>query len=173
MLWLILIYTLPAEPTRKRAFVWRELKKLGAIYLRDGVCVVPDQLSTREAMAAIIDRVRLYEGQASLIQAATLDDVTAEATTRQVDAARAAEYADLAASCRELLTHVQRESRHRDLPNAEIQTLEQDLHKLSRWSNEIRARDYFRSAAAAEAETALAECRTALHHLPRAAGTRP
>ena len=33
--WLVLIYTLPAEPTRKRAFVWRELKKLGAVYLRE------------------------------------------------------------------------------------------------------------------------------------------
>ena len=40
--WLVLIYTLPPEPTRKRAFVWRELKKIGAVYLRDGVCLLPE-----------------------------------------------------------------------------------------------------------------------------------
>jgi hypothetical protein len=169
VLWLVLIYTLPAEPTRKRAFVWRQLKKLGAVYLRDGVCVVPDRPTTRAAMAASVDRIRLYEGQASLIQAAQLDDVTAQPTMRQADSARAAEYADLAASCRELLAHFQRESRHRDLPAVELRALAQDLRKLGRWSTEIRARDYFRCPASAEAETALADCTAALGQVMDAA----
>ena len=44
--WLLLIYTVPAEPTRKRAFIWRELKKVGAPYLRDGVCILPERPDT-------------------------------------------------------------------------------------------------------------------------------
>ena len=47
--WLLLIYTVPAEPSRKRAAIWRELKKVGAPYLRDGVCILPERPETREA----------------------------------------------------------------------------------------------------------------------------
>ena len=34
--WLLLIYTVPSQPSRKRAAVWRDVKKAGAVYLRDG-----------------------------------------------------------------------------------------------------------------------------------------
>jgi hypothetical protein len=162
VLWLVLVYTLPAEPTRKRAFVWRELKKLGAVYLRDGVCLVPDQHATRQAMHAIVERVRAYEGQATLIEAATLDDLTVTEATLQVRAARAAEYDEVVGSGRELLAHVEREARHRDLPQLELEMLQRDVAKLRRWYEQIRTRDYFLSDAAGGAETALVECEAAL-----------
>ena len=57
MSWLLLIYRVPAEPSRKRAFVWRELKKVGAVYLRDGVCVLPDQAATRAGLRQVAERM--------------------------------------------------------------------------------------------------------------------
>jgi hypothetical protein len=162
VLWLVLIYTLPAAPTRKRAFVWRELKKLGAVYLRDGVCLVPDRPATRPAMRALVDRVRGYDGQATLIEAASLDPVTASHAVQDVRAARQAEFAEVAASCRELLGHVDREARHRDLPPSELKLLEADLAKLSRWAAQIRARDYFSANGSTDAVAALDRCRAAL-----------
>ena len=98
MQWLLLIYTIPPEPTRKRAFVWRELKKLGAGYLRDGVCVLPDRPATRHAMQAIVDRVRAFEGQATLVEAAVIDELSAQEVVRQSRTARQAEYTALADS---------------------------------------------------------------------------
>ena len=40
--WLVLVVKVPAEPSRHRVAVWRELRKLGALSLGQGVWAVPD-----------------------------------------------------------------------------------------------------------------------------------
>src|SRR5919198_2962570 len=94
--WLLLIYTVPAEPSRKRAFVWREVKKVGAVYLRDGVCILPDRADTAAAMRAIADKVEQFGGQAVVVQAARLDPARVESVIAQSRAARAEEYREIA-----------------------------------------------------------------------------
>jgi hypothetical protein len=164
--WLVLVYTLPPEPTRKRAFVWRELKKIGAVYLRDGVCVLPDRPAIRQAMQSVVDRVRAYEGHATLVDAAVIDDLTAQEVVRQARAARQTEYAALADSSRELLDHVRRELLHRDFSELETRTLLQDVGKLRRWYDQICARDYFAVDGAAKASAAIAECESTIQGMP-------
>ena len=39
--WLLLTYKVPAEPSARRIAIWRKLKGMGAIYLQNGVCVLP------------------------------------------------------------------------------------------------------------------------------------
>jgi hypothetical protein len=39
--WLLLVYRIPAEPTRLRAMVWRRLKALGAVYLQNSAAALP------------------------------------------------------------------------------------------------------------------------------------
>jgi queuine/archaeosine tRNA-ribosyltransferase len=67
--WLILIYHLPREPSRHRVAVWRKLKTLGAIYLQDGVAVLPEDAVTREQFEWLQLRVREAGGEASLWEA--------------------------------------------------------------------------------------------------------
>jgi hypothetical protein len=42
MKWIVFIYKVPSKSTKYRAYLWREIKKLSALYLQDGVCIVPD-----------------------------------------------------------------------------------------------------------------------------------
>ena len=172
MAWLVLIYTLPAEPTRKRAFVWRELKKIGAVYLRDGVCVVPDRPAIVLAMHAIVDRVRAFDGQATLVESSVIDEPTARSVVTQVQAACDADYAAVAEASRDLLTHARRESRHRDFSAPETRTLLDDLKKLRNWFGQIRARDFFACDGMAEAQAALDVCSSALHTLSAGVGAQ-
>ncbi len=46
--WMLLHYKLPREPTAPRVYVWRKLKRLGALLLHDAVWVLPATPSTRE-----------------------------------------------------------------------------------------------------------------------------
>src|SRR5215211_583708 len=78
-LWTVLVYTVPAQPTRKRATVWREVKRLGALYLRDGVCALPDTVAARSGLQALADRVQELEGQATVVWEARLSAATADA----------------------------------------------------------------------------------------------
>src|SRR6266567_9517091 len=49
-LWMLLVYKVPREPTSSRAYVWRKLKKLGAVLLHDAVWVLPATAWTREQL---------------------------------------------------------------------------------------------------------------------------
>jgi hypothetical protein len=142
-LWLLLIYTVPAEPSRKRAAIWRDIKKVGAIYLRDGVCVLPDKAETAAAVRAIAARVDEFEGQATVVEGARLDAARAEWVAAQSRTARGAEYADIARDAERLLEHIARETEHRDFTFGELEELEADLGKLQRWLEQVRARDHF------------------------------
>jgi len=163
--WLVLIYTIPPEPTRKRAFVWRELKKLGAVYSRDGVCILPDRPATRHSMQAIVDRVRGFEGQATLVESAVIDDLSGQEVVRQSRSARQTEYAALAEGSTQLLDHVRRELAHRDFSEVETRSLLEDVGKLWRWYDQICARDYFAADGAATASAAIAECESAIRDM--------
>ncbi len=162
MKWVLLIYSLPTEPTRKRAFVWRELKKVGAVYLRDGVCVLPDRPDTRQALQAIAARVRAFEGQAAVVEEAHLDDGTAEGLVAQASAVRQAEYAAVVEAGEALLSHLRREIEHRAFTEHELATLGADLVKLRRWCDQIRGRDYFETDTVAAAQAVLAACEETL-----------
>lgn len=156
--WLFLIYTVPAEPSRKRAFVWREVKKVGAVYLRDGVCVLPEQEATQGAFQAIAAKIQEFGGQATLVRGARLEADRAEAVIRQLRAARTEEYGELRCEAEGLLEHVRQETEHREFTFAELEELEADLGKLWRWYVQVRARDYFGAEPADGVETLLRQC---------------
>jgi hypothetical protein len=164
--WLLLIYTVPARPTRKRASIWREVKKIGAVYLRDGVCVLPERPETRKAVEAIASRVHEFQGEATVVTGATLDRARGEAVVAAFKSARSDEYAEVIREAERLLEHVARETNHRDFTFAELEELEDDLAKLRRWLNQVQARDYFPDASITDAsEQLLAQCDAALAEL--------
>jgi len=42
--WVLLTYKIPREPTASRAYVWRKLKRLGALLMHDAVWVLPNTI---------------------------------------------------------------------------------------------------------------------------------
>jgi DNA-binding transcriptional regulator PaaX len=154
--WLLLIYTVPATPSRKRAAVWRALKQTGAVYLRDGVCALPQRDDTAATLRAVAAQVEEFAGQATLIESVGLPAARAEAIVAQVRRERAAEYAELAREAEGFLEHVGRETAHRAFTLRELEELEGDLEKLRRWVGQVRARDHFGTAEAGQVDALLA-----------------
>src|SRR5256885_13053202 len=67
--WLLLAYKVPREPTASRVYVWRKLKKLGAVALQDAVWVLPHTPQTLEQfrwLAAEIVEMRSEEHTSEL-----------------------------------------------------------------------------------------------------------
>src|SRR6266851_7822833 len=160
--WLLLIYTVPAEPSRKRAAVWRELKKVGAPYLRDGVCILPERPDTRQRLDAIAARVEEFGGDATLVSGARLSEPRAVSLVEQFRAARDEEYHEIASEAARLLEHVARETEHRQFTYAELEELEADLGKLHSWTDQVVARDYFGEGPPEVLADALEGCERAL-----------
>ncbi len=140
--WLILIYTIPTTPTGNRAAVWRELKRLGAVYLRDGVAVVPDRAEHRSAFAAIEQKIEADGGWATVIAGVELPPKRVADVVKEAFVARQSEYAEIVLAAKAFLEHVVREQEHRDLTTAELTSLQTDLTKLERWLAQVRVRDF-------------------------------
>jgi hypothetical protein len=157
--WTMLIYTVPAQPTRKRAAVWREVKRLGAVYLRDGVCVLPDVESARAGLEALSQRVAELGGQSTVVGQAQLSAATTEALLTEFAQARQAEYTEIGAAAADLLHHLQREALHHGFDRAELVGLHADLTRLERWLSQIVARDYLHHGDPAAVAATLEACR--------------
>jgi hypothetical protein len=167
-----LIYVVPSEPSRLRATVWRELKKAGAVYLRDGVAVLPARPETAATFRAIAARIEEFGGEATLVEDARLAAPRAAAIVASANAQREEEYAEVAREVERFLAHARRERRHRDLTFAELEEIEADLGKLRRWLGQIRDRDHFGAPSAAHAGELVGRCEAEMFELLDQAGAR-
>ena len=153
---------MPSDPSRLRATIWRDLKKAGAVYLRDGVAVLPDRAETRATFGPIAEKITAFGGQATLVEGATLGPKREADLAAQTNAAREEEYAEVVRETELFLEHVRREREHRELTFAELEEIEADLGKLKRWVEQIRGRNHFGSPAAGRADELLVQCDAAL-----------
>ncbi len=125
MNWLLLTYKLAAEPSARRVYIWRKLKRLGAITIFEAVWVLPDSPRTHEQFQWLAAEIQEMGGEAMFWKAqAELSGQEAlllEHFTTQVNKAY-----------QELLTKLEQ-------PDA-------DRGKISQMYQQIRQRDYFQSA---------------------------
>jgi hypothetical protein len=62
--WVLLHYKIPREPSSQRVFVWRRLKRLGAVLLHDAVWVLPATPRGREHFQWLAAEIREGGGEA-------------------------------------------------------------------------------------------------------------
>ena len=155
--WFVLVYKLPAEPTRYRASVWRKLRASGAVYLQNGVATLPVDPRSERVMRGIVQEIREVGGTAYLVQGPLLGD---DATLVQTfNAARDAEYAEVLDRCRDFHAELKKERAVGKFTFAELEENEEDLAKLKAWLGKIEGRDHFGAPLASEAKQAISSCR--------------
>src|SRR5919198_5776750 len=62
--WVALVYKIPREPAAGRVYVWRKLKRLGALLLHDAVWLLPETPWTREQFQWLAVEIRELGGEA-------------------------------------------------------------------------------------------------------------
>jgi hypothetical protein len=163
--WLLLIYAVPSQPPGKRAAVWRDIKQSGAVYLRDGVVVLPESPRTRSAFDTIASRIIEREGQATVVSSAVLPAQRAAEIVARGQDDRAAELAEFVREAEGFLDYLAAESVHREFSPAERRTLAKDRDRLQAWAAQILDRDHFAALEANPAHDLLDRCDRALDEL--------
>ena len=122
--WLLLVYKVPSEPSARRVYVWRKLKRLGAVLLHDAVWVLPANARTRENLQWLAAEINEMEGEALLWESHLSLSGQDEMLAQQFTAIVEAEY-------RVIL--------------ADLQQAEPDLAALGRRYQQVKQQDYFQS----------------------------
>lgn len=161
--WHLFIYRLPANPSRARVAVWRELRRLGALQLQQAAIAVPDLGELGAALDGIAARVVSEGGTVYRFRLDTLSAAGQAQLQHDWTALREHEYAELIEECE---TKFQREIEfeifRNNLTGSEAEEIEADLEKIQIWFQRISERDWFGAANRPAAEDALATCQRLL-----------
>jgi len=161
--WLLLIYRVPSDSSRGRVAVWRDLKRLGGLYVQQAVCVLPDREDLRESLARLRARIDALGGSSIFL---TLRDVDEETRRKFVDGFRAnssKEYAEIIEECdTKFVKEIEFERFRENYTFEEAEEIRQDFEKLRRWLERIEARDWLGAEGRDEARRKVAECEALL-----------
>lgn len=149
---------LPAEPSRHRVAVWRELRRIGALSLGQGVWAVPEVPVFADGVQRALDLAEASGGQGVTLQAAGRSERDAARFRELFTAARSADWAEFLADCGKFDEEIAKEIRIGKFTLAELEEEEQSLERLRRWHRDLTARDVFGAPEAAAAGERLAHC---------------
>jgi hypothetical protein len=143
-----------------RMQVWRKLRSLGALYLQQSVCLLPDRLEVAREVRRLLDRVHHQGGTGRLLHIALTQAEQAQLAA-EMNTARDGEYAEVLGRLPEFLAELDKERARGRTTYAEVEECEADLDRYRSWLAKIGARDYFAApggtAARAAVEAAAAE----------------
>lgn len=160
--WLLLTYKVPPEPARRRMALWRKLKSLGAVYLLNGLCLLPRTADHLRQLKILEHEIAEMGGEAVLLEATPLDAAQRVRVVERFRADRDAEYRELIERCDGFAGEIAREAAAGKLTYAELEENDEDLKKLKAWHAKIAALDFYHAPLGAEAQTRLDRCETLL-----------
>jgi hypothetical protein len=160
--WLLLIYKIPPEPSKKRVAIWRRLKGMGAVYLQNGVCLLPKTDDHVRRLKMLENDVTNVGGEAMILETVALDRSQEEKVVAHFRADRDDEYRKFLDICAAFEAEIAKETAARRSTYPELQENDVDLKKLGGWLEKIRKLDFYGAPLAAEAQARLRACEALL-----------
>ena len=161
--WLLLVYRVPSEPASKRVGIWRELKRLGALYLQQCVCIVPRRDELAKELEQVVARITALEGEATLFDIPRLRPADEERILAAFRELRDKEYAEIVEECAtKFVKEIEFEHFRQNYSYAEAEEIAQDLDKIRRWFERVVTRDWFGGTRRAEVEGWIEHCQALL-----------
>jgi hypothetical protein len=138
--WLLLIHQLPPKPDYFRVKIWRRLQRLGAVAIKNSVYVLPKNDQTQEDFQWVLREIVEGSGEASICEANFVDGLSNDQVEALFQAAREAEYRQVADEARRLAEI--------PLPDKQIEgsrrtQIEVDIARLKRRLAEVVSIDFF------------------------------
>jgi len=143
---LLLIVSLPPNPSSLRVRVWRRLRAIGAVALKRTVHLLPDTPDHYELFQWLAQEIQRAGGEATLLRVEQIENMTSGEIVQLFHEARNADYRRLGGRYRKLLQGLDRKSAASN-PRvlAELAQLQRDYEKL----HEL---DFFEAPEGAEVE---------------------
>ncbi|MGI3222649.1 Chromate resistance protein ChrB [Streptomyces sp. GTA36] len=141
--WLLVSVTTAGAAASLRMQVWRKLKGLGALYLQQSVCLLPDRPAVAASVAELGERVRTDGGRMRVVRIDVTDEGERRELAGEMTAAVDREYAEVLERLPSFFAELEMESERGQAIFAEVEESEADLERFRSWVAKVEARDYF------------------------------
>lgn len=150
-------YNLPANPSRYRVATWKKLRELGAVYLQDGVAMVPQQAGMHDQLEELKENILSWKGRACLLTLVFDREEDEQETLASFAAAREEEYAGIQEDAAQVLAQLERDQKQKK-SETDIDRYLLELRRLRRRMETAESHDFFGAdkSAARQALEALA-----------------
>jgi len=141
--WLLFFYQVPSSPSTHRAYAWRKLKAIGALYLQNSICLLPSREELREKLGELRDEIASRGGEASLLELELVGKGECEAMIERFGEQVGDEYGEFLEQCEDFHAELKKERDKKHLTYGELEENEAEINKLRSWLPRIIARDFF------------------------------
>ena len=149
---------LPADPSRHRVALWRELRKAGAVPVSAGTWGMPAGPAFQPALDRAAELCLKGGGRLAVIDASPRDEASAAMIEDAYRSARVDEWVEYEADCGKFEAEIEREIAKEKFTFGELEEEEQSLERLRRWYSDLMKRDVLQLPEAASAERRLRAC---------------
>ncbi|WP_433347373.1 Chromate resistance protein ChrB [Microtetraspora malaysiensis] len=154
-----LVYRVPSTTSRARVAVWRELKRLGALYIQQAVCVLPDRPGVRERLDKVRERIDELGGESMIFVLTAVEEREQRTLVESFRENSAKEYAEIVEECEtKFFKEIEFERFRENYTFEEAEEIRQDLEKLRRWLRKVEGRDWMGAPGREPAQEKVAEC---------------
>ncbi len=167
--WLLVAVSTAGGADSLRVHVWRKLRGLGAVYVQQSVCLLPDRPPVAATVRKLADKVRAGGGTARCLHLTLTDPVERGELIGEFRASVTAEYSEVLQRLPAFFTEIETETAKGHTTFAEVEESEADLARFEAWVAKIEARDYFAAPIGAEVRAELDRARKAMKAFEAAA----
>lgn len=156
---LVLVYRMPAKPTAGRVAVWRLLKKAGAVYLQDSVCVFPDLARVRRELDSVLERIDEKQGSYHLLPLRKLSELEEGKIVELFREQSSNHYLEIIEDCEVNFTkEIEFENFRQNYTYEEAEEIRMEFEKLCTWFDRVDDRNWFDAPHRTDAKTWLVRC---------------
>ncbi|SDR56245.1 hypothetical protein SAMN05519103_05328 [Rhizobiales bacterium GAS113] len=157
--WLLLIHQLPPKPAYLRVKIWRRLQGLGAISVKNSVYVLPAGEQALEDFQWLLREIEQGGGEGMICEANLVDGLSDQEVRTLFDAARDADYEEIAKDLRALAAEIESSA---DASSEKKPEVRGQLVRLRRRYSELSDIDFFSATGRMTVEGLLTELETRL-----------
>jgi hypothetical protein len=140
----VLVYRMPAKPTTARVAVWRQLKKSGAIYLQQSVCVFPDNRALQKDLEPTLERITAGKGEYHLLPLRSPDASEKAKLIQQFQEQTSNHYQEIIENCEVNFTkEIEFEIFRKNFTYQEAEEIRAEFEKIAAWYDRVLRRDWF------------------------------
>src|SRR5437773_2371158 len=152
--WLLLIHQIPPKPNYLRIKIGRRLQRLGSVAIKNSVYVLPRSDQAHEDFEWVTREIVKAGGDASVCEARFVEGLSDEQIEASFNAAREADYLEIAKRARELIGSPKRSKKIAEERRGE---LESGIARLRKRLSDVSAIDFFGANGSQAAEAILVE----------------
>src|SRR5215475_12470026 len=160
--WLLMTYKVPPEPAARRIALWRRLKGMGAVYLQNGVCLLPKTDDHVRRLKMLENDIGEMGGDAVLLETVALDRAQEDKVLARFKADRDDAYREFIDKCDDFETEIAKETAAQHFTYNELEENDVELKKLQGWLDKIKKLDFYGGELATEASERLKSCENLL-----------